>query len=157
MARFTSVNGFVGLGFETTTGTPVTPTQFLPIISAEIGDTVEHLRAATTIRVGGHTVTRPQTGKKVVTPKMSGPLLYNLIGALYRGIDATVSTTGSGTFTHVFSPGTSQGFTFELAVSGAIAYQVWYWPQITVYAEPPAQDFDQASAQASWELVCEEA
>jgi hypothetical protein len=121
MARFTSVNGFVGLGFETTTGTPVTPTQFLPIISAEIGDTVDHLRAATTIRVGGHTITRPQTGKKTVTPKMSGPLLYNLIGALYRGIDGTVATSGSGPYTHVFSPGTSQGFTFELAVSGAIA------------------------------------
>lgn len=43
------------------------------------------------------------------------------------------------------------------AVTGAIAYQVWYWPQLSVYAEPPAQDFDQASAQASWELVCEEA
>lgn len=43
------------------------------------------------------------------------------------------------------------------AVSGAVAYQVWYWPQLSVYAEPPAQDFDQSTAQASWELVCEEA
>lgn len=43
------------------------------------------------------------------------------------------------------------------AVPGAIAYQVWYWPQLTVYAEPPVETFDQATAQASWELVCEEA
>lgn len=121
MARFTSVNGYVGLGFETTQGTTVARTQFLPISAAKIGDTVEHLRAATTIRVGGHTIVRPQTGKKTVMPEMSGPLLYNLIGALYRGMDATVSTTGSGPYTHVFSPGTSQSFSFECAPSGAIA------------------------------------
>lgn len=42
------------------------------------------------------------------------------------------------------------------AVSGAVAYQVWYWPELSVYAEPPVQTFDQASAQASWDLVCEE-
>lgn len=43
------------------------------------------------------------------------------------------------------------------AVSGAIAYQVWYWPVFVVYVEPPVTSFDQGSAQASWELVCEEA
>ena len=43
------------------------------------------------------------------------------------------------------------------AVSGAVAYQVWYWPQMTVYAEPPIETFDQATGQASWELVAEEA
>lgn len=42
------------------------------------------------------------------------------------------------------------------AVAGAIAYQVWYWPVVTVHAEPPATSFEQSTAQASWELVCEE-
>lgn len=42
------------------------------------------------------------------------------------------------------------------AVSGVVAYQVWYWPQMTVYAEPPVNTFDQATGQARWELICEE-
>lgn len=42
------------------------------------------------------------------------------------------------------------------AVAGAIAYQVWYWPVYTVYAEPPVTSVDKDTAQASWELVCEE-
>lgn len=42
------------------------------------------------------------------------------------------------------------------AVSGAIAYSVWYFPQLTVYADRPAVEFDGAGAAAAWELVCEE-
>ena len=42
------------------------------------------------------------------------------------------------------------------AVAGALAYQVWYWPQFVVYASPPSTTFDQATAVAVWEMACEE-
>lgn len=43
------------------------------------------------------------------------------------------------------------------AVPGAVAYSVWYWPQLTVHAEPPAESFDGSGAVVAWELVAEEA
>lgn len=42
------------------------------------------------------------------------------------------------------------------AVSGAISYAVWYWPQITVLASPPEETFDQASGECSWSISAEE-
>jgi hypothetical protein len=42
------------------------------------------------------------------------------------------------------------------AVSGAVAYSVWYYPQLTVFANPPSVEFDGAGAAVAWEIVCEE-
>lgn len=42
-------------------------------------------------------------------------------------------------------------------VSGALSYTVSYYPQLTVWADPPEQQFDRAGASASWELLLEEA
>lgn len=42
------------------------------------------------------------------------------------------------------------------AVSGAISYSVWYWPQLSVLADPPSQEFDASGGAVAWELVCEE-
>ena len=43
------------------------------------------------------------------------------------------------------------------AVTGAQAYTVWYYPQLTVICEPPQTTFDGAGAAVAWELVAEEA
>ena len=43
------------------------------------------------------------------------------------------------------------------AVTGALSYTVSYYPEITVWADPPDQQFDRAGAAASWELTLEEA
>lgn len=42
-------------------------------------------------------------------------------------------------------------------VAGAISYTVSYYPELTVWADPPAQDFDGAGAATSWELVLDQA
>lgn len=43
------------------------------------------------------------------------------------------------------------------AVEGALSYTVSYFPQLTVWADPPEQQFDRANATASWNLALEEA
>ncbi len=43
------------------------------------------------------------------------------------------------------------------AVTGAISYTVSYYPQLTVWADPPEQQFDRANASSGWELNLEEA
>lgn len=42
-------------------------------------------------------------------------------------------------------------------VAGALGYQVAYWPQLTVYAEPPRPEMDVTAAQHRWVLTAEEA
>lgn len=42
-------------------------------------------------------------------------------------------------------------------VSGAVSYTVSYYPELTVWADPPAQNFDGAGAATSWELILEQA
>lgn len=43
------------------------------------------------------------------------------------------------------------------AVTGAISYTVSYYPQLTVWADPPEQGMDRAQAVATWSLNLEEA
>lgn len=43
------------------------------------------------------------------------------------------------------------------AVAGAISYTVSYYPQLTVWADPPEQQFNRASASASWTIILEQA
>lgn len=42
------------------------------------------------------------------------------------------------------------------AVSGAVSYAVWYFPQLTVIATPPEESFEAGGATASWQLQAEE-
>lgn len=42
------------------------------------------------------------------------------------------------------------------AVSGAQAYLFFYFPTLSVYAEPPAERFDPRGAVAGWDLTAEE-
>lgn len=42
------------------------------------------------------------------------------------------------------------------AVSGAVSYAVWYFPQLTVIASPPDESFDQAGGECSWSISAEE-
>jgi hypothetical protein len=124
MARFTNANAFLALGFETTHGTAVALTQFPYIISADLGETANHVDAGHVGRVGGAMYATPQTGRVAIAPKFVSPLQYNLVGWLFRAFDGTVSTTGAGPYTHVWSPGTSQSFTMEYAPSDALTESV---------------------------------
>lgn len=56
------------------------------------------------------------------------------------------------------TPGSLAGDTLTLTVvAGAVRYVAHYYPQITVFADPPMQRYDVAGASAGWELTAEEA
>jgi hypothetical protein len=42
------------------------------------------------------------------------------------------------------------------AVSGAIGYQAWYYPQVTAWVSRPSQSLDHPTATWSWELLVEQ-
>lgn len=42
------------------------------------------------------------------------------------------------------------------AVANAVQYQVWYWPRLTVYCEPPSEQTDTMEADCGWTLNAEE-
>lgn len=42
------------------------------------------------------------------------------------------------------------------AVAGAIAYRVVYWPQFTVFIDPPGSNINHRDADHQWSLNCEE-
>jgi hypothetical protein len=41
-------------------------------------------------------------------------------------------------------------------VPGAVAYRVNYWPQFTVFVDPPSSDSNRRGADTQWTLNCEE-
>lgn len=41
-------------------------------------------------------------------------------------------------------------------VAGAIGYAVWYYPQLTVIANPPEETFDQTTGECAWSISAEE-
>lgn len=124
MARFTNANAFVALGAETTHGTAVALTQFPYIISADLGETANHVDAGHVGRVGGAAYATPQTGRVAIAPKFVSPLQYRFLGWLFRSFDDTVATSGSGPYTHVWSPSTSQSWTMEYAPSQDVSESV---------------------------------
>ncbi len=44
-----------------------------------------------------------------------------------------------------------------IAVTGAISYTVSYYPELTVWADHPLQEFDRAGAATTWELNLDQA
>lgn len=42
------------------------------------------------------------------------------------------------------------------AISGAIGYSVWYWPQLTVFADEPTRTGSAGTGDFGWQIVCEE-
>lgn len=96
----------IGWAIETTAGTIAAPTVFNPLVSESLTIERERLEAAGII-----------TGRRVLTTGMwnggnitaGGDIaleLYNRnLGKLFRGMMGAVNTTGSGPYTHVFTPG----------------------------------------------------
>jgi hypothetical protein len=67
---------------------------------------------------------------------------------------AVMSVTGFLVPTAVSIPVNTATLTI---VPGAVAYRVVYWPQFTVWIDPPKDDADHRSASHSWSITAEEA
>jgi len=109
MAR-TGMDAQIGYALESTVGTPVTVTAFLPLISETLMQDKTRLESAGII-AGRRVLTSDQWNGGNVT--VSGSVqheLYNRgLGKLFTAMFGAVSTTGSGPYTHTFTPGDLTG------------------------------------------------
>lgn len=106
MALGSGLAAQIGYGVESTAGTVVTPTFFVPLVSESLGQERARLEAAGII-----------AGRRVLDSDMwnGGPVtvagdvqheLYDVgMGSLLKAMFGTSVTTGSGPYTHTFTPG----------------------------------------------------
>lgn len=109
MAR-TGMDAQIGYALESTVGTPVTVTAFLPLVSETLMQDKTRLESAGII-AGRRVLTSDQWNGGNVT--VSGSVqheLYNRgLGKLFTAMFGAVATTGSGPYTHTFTPGDLTG------------------------------------------------
>lgn len=100
----------IGYALEVTVGTPVTTTAFIPLVSESLTQDRTRLESSG-ILAGRRVLTSDQYNGGDVT--VSGSVqheLYNRgLGKLFTAIFGAVTTTGSGPYTHTFSPGDLTG------------------------------------------------
>jgi hypothetical protein len=96
----------IGWAVETTPGTIVTPTAFNPLVSESLTIDRERLESAGIIASRRVLTSDQWNGGNITVGGDIALELYNRgLGKLFRGMFGTVNTTGSGPYTHVFTPG----------------------------------------------------
>ena len=116
MAR-TGMDAQIGYALESSVGTPVTPTAFVPLLSETLAQDKTRLESAGII-AGRRVLTSDQWNGGNVT--VSGSIqheLYNRgLGKLFTAMFGAVSTTGAGPYTHTFTPGDLTGDALTIQV-----------------------------------------
>ena len=106
MALGSGLAAQIGYGVESTPGTVVTPTIFVPLRSETLTDDRERLESDAII--AGRRVLDDDMwngGNATVGGGVQHDLYDRGIGSLFKAIFGSVSTTGSGPYTHTFTPG----------------------------------------------------
>ncbi len=133
----------IGYALEVTPGVPVAPVAFVPLIEAGISLDTDRVESAGII-AGRRVLTSDQWNGGNFTP--GGDLqheLYTLgIGKLLKACMGSVSTSGSGPYTHVFTPGDLPTLTVQVGepdTSGTVHPFTWAGSKV-----------------ASWEIGCQQ-
>lgn len=139
----TGIDAQIGYALESTVGTPVTVTAFLPLVSETLMQERARLESAGII-AGRTVLTSNQWNGGDIT--VSGSVqheLYNRgLGKLFTAMFGAVSTTGAGPYTHTFTPGDLTGDALTVQV-GRPATNGTVYP--FTYAGMKV---------ASWEIAC---
>lgn len=139
----TGLSAQIGYATETTVGTPVTVTAFVPLLSETLGQDKTRLESSGII-AGRRVLTSNQWNGGNVT--VSGSVqheLYNRgLGKLFTVMFGDVTTTGAGPYTHTFTPGNLVGDALTVQV-GRPATNGTIYP--FTYAGMKV---------ASWEIAC---
>lgn len=111
----TGLSSQVGYKIESTAGTRAVPDKFLELISENVTIDPNWITLA-----GMRAGRRTQRAKRVAGHTYGGgitvPLSQHTIGGLFRSLMGGVSTTGSGPYTHVFTPGAATDDTLTLQI-----------------------------------------
>jgi len=106
MALKSGLAAQIGYKLETTWGTFVAPTRFIPLKSESITEQIDPLESEG-ILAGRRVLTSEQWGQGNV--EVSGSIEHELYqqgcGLLFRIMFGAVSTTGAGPYVHTFTPG----------------------------------------------------
>lgn len=107
----------LGFAQETTYGTPVTVTRFVPLVSESLAREIERLESAGII-AGARLVRSQQwsAGNQNVGGDLGLELYDRSIGLLFKHMFGAVSSTGAGPYTHTFTPGSLEGLGLTVQV-----------------------------------------
>lgn len=107
-------DGQIGWKTETTVGTAVTVDTFLPIRSENIKQNIEYLDTQT---ISARKVLRKtKAGRKIIEGGFVTELPNTSIAALFKHMFGAVSTTGSGPYTHTYTPDDLTGDSLTIQV-----------------------------------------
>lgn len=108
----------IGFKTETTAGVTVTPDKFLPILDGESLDRTDPIMESEAMWAGRKVRPMEATNGGLIEVGGSTPFELSTVGAtsLFRHMFGGKSTTGSGTYTHVFTPATLAGLSATLQV-----------------------------------------
>lgn len=133
--------GQIGYALESTPGTAVTVTRFLPLVSESISNEEGRLESDAII-ANRRVLTSDQwkRGDIAISGDVQHELFGKQLGMLFEAMFGTRNTTGAGPYTHTFTPGDLKSMTVQVGrpdVAGTV------------------QPFTYAGCKvASWELAC---
>jgi hypothetical protein len=143
MALKSGLAGQIGFVTESTAGVAKAPTLFLPFVSEAIEYQKERLESESII-AGRRVLDSDQWngGNNTVSGDIGLELMNRGLGVLFKHMFGGVATTGSGPYTHTFTPGDLSGvaFTTQVGVPGVGG---------TVHPKTAA-----GCKVMSWELAC---
>ena len=133
----------IGYALESTVGTPVTTTAFLPLISESLMQESGRLESAGIISGRRVLASQQWNGGDITVSGSVQHELYNRgLGKLFTAMFGDVTTTGAGPYTHTFTPGDLTGDALTVQV-GRPATNGTTYP--FTYAGCKVQ---------SWEIAC---
>lgn len=102
------MSGQLGLKTEAAWGTIITPTIFVPVLSARLNDE-DNLFQSQGIRAGRRMPNPGRLGRRVTGGTVEMEVYNGSIATILNHAFGTVSTTGAGPYTHAYSPGGNIG------------------------------------------------
>ena len=146
MTLRSGLNGSVGIAEEVTYGVPVAPTRHLPVLEAGFDADPERIDSEAII-AGARMQRSAQwhLGRVMAGGDLGFELYDRSVGLLFKHMFGAVSTTGSGPYTHTFTPGDLDGKSLTVQVG---------IPDVNTGTVHP---FTYSGCKIeSWELACSE-
>lgn len=105
----------LGFAEESTFGTRVAPTRFLPFNDESLTNAIEYLESKA-YRAGRTTQTTRRPSKEAVTGDVNMELAPQGLGLLLKHAFGSVVTAGAGPYTHTFTPGALNGKSLSVQI-----------------------------------------
>lgn len=110
------LSGAIGFATESSYGTAVTVTRFLPVVSENVSQEIARLESKAIVQ-DRRVLDSDQwaAGNRTISGPIALELYDHSMGTMFQYMFGAGTTTGSGTYTHTFTPGdlTADSFTYQ--------------------------------------------